>query len=129
MGIQVSSNISRLLRMKGQKRLDVRDQVTQKVLDFDYTKSPGLSLRFLEARNRQGEEGGWTEYNILYEIKKISETPGYLAYVFELLYRSVGTLLKDLPVESMGIQEVECGLSEYYVLIYIISNGYEKKKD
>ena len=129
MGIQVSSNIGRLLQMRGQKRLGVKDQVTERILDFDYTKSPGLSLRFLETRNKETEEGSWTEYNVLYEIKKISETPQYMNHIFELLYRSIGNVLRDLEVDSMGLQEVECGLSEYYVLIYIISNGKTREKE
>lgn len=128
MGTQVSSNISRLLKMRGQKRLEVRDLVTERILGFDYNTSPGLSLKFLETRNKESEGGSWTEYSVLYEIKKITETPHYMAHVFELLFRSVGLLLKDIQVDSMGLQEVECGLSEYYVLIYIISNGNEKEK-
>lgn len=115
--------------MRGQKRLGVKDQVTERILEFDYTQSPGLSLRFLETRNKETEEGSWTEYNVLYEIKKISETPQYMNHIFELLYRSIGNVLRDLEVDSMGLQEVECGLSEYYVLIYIISNGKTREKE
>ena len=32
--------------------------------------------------------------------------------------------LKDLPVDSIGLQEVDCSEPEsYYVLIYILSDG------
>ena len=47
----------------------------------------------------------------------------------DIQQRSIGNVLRDLEVDSMGLQEVECGLSEYYVLIYIISNGKTREKE
>ena len=69
------------------------------------------------------EGGAWTEYFVLYKMKKWEETARYMEYMFHSLSILMGEL-HDLPIDSIGIQEVDCSEPEsYYVLIYILSDG------
>lgn len=123
MGTLASSNdIDKLLRMKGSKRLQVRDEVTEKILELP----PGvIDLQFLESKRFSG----WNEYNALFRIKKIKESAPY----FEVIFGSLSRLMKDLSDienDGLGIQEVECGLPDYYyVLIYIIKNDGKESNE
>ena len=118
------SSISSLLRMHGQKRLGVKDEITERILGFDYaTETPGLGLKFLDTQKFTGETGEfWAEYNILFEVLKYKDSdPIFLSYVFGLVEKAM-LMFKDLgEFDSMGIQEVECGDSDYYyILIYLL---------
>ena len=74
------------------------------------------------------EGGTWIEYFALYKMKKWVETVKYLEYVFSCLSKLMGEL-HDLPVDSIGLQEVDCSEPEsYYVLIYILSDGQNIRK-
>lgn len=132
MGTLVSSNnIARLLKMKGIKRLQVKDEVTECILGFPYDKSTGgiVKLQFLESRNFEGPGGKWNEYNALFRIEKIKESAAYMGAVFEALSHLMKGLCQ-LENDGFGIQEVECGLADYYyVLIYIIKNDGREDVD
>ena len=127
MDIRVGNNIERLLRMKGKRRLGVKGVVADTIQSIPWDKFPGADLKFIESRAVDTEYGQWEEFNLLIEIKKVIESPRWLSHVFNIL-DVIGQSLKDLNVDRMGIQQVECGLpGYYYVLIYIIDNGREKE--
>ena len=86
----VGSKIQQLLSMKGLCRLEVENGVTQKILSHDEEKTPGIRLKFLEAKKRDLEGGSWEEYSILYEVTKYSDSPEYLGHVF----KSLGKIIK-----------------------------------
>ena len=74
------------------------------------------------------EGGTWIEYFALYKMKKWVETVKYLEYVFGCLSKLMSEL-HDLPIDSIGLQEVDCSEPEsYYVLIYILSDGQNIRK-
>jgi len=118
MDIQGSNEISRLLGMRGYKRLEVDDDITQRLLGFDYSLLPGLNLRFLETKKKEND---WTEYLILYQVQKYRDTTQYFKHIFDILSVISKELAKITDIDSIGIQEVECGLTNYYYfLIYIL---------
>lgn len=132
MGILVDSSscreIQRLLRLRGDRRLEVENSVTEKLLSLTEEATPGLRLKFLESRKRDLEGGTWIEYFALYKMKKWVETVQYLEYIFGCLSKLMGEL-HDLPIDSIGLQEVDCSEPEsYYVLIYILSDGQSIRK-
>lgn len=129
MAVLVSINdcreIQRILRLRGDRRLAVENEITETILSQDEKDTPGLRLKFLESRKRGLDGGTWIEYFALYKMKKWVETADYLEYTFTSLAKLMSTL-KKLDVDSIGLQEVDCSESDsYYVLIYILSNGKE----
>lgn len=129
MGIQVDSKISDYLGRKGKARLEVKNNITKAIFNLDPEMFPGIKLRFLETRSKEEVSGSWIEYNVLLEIKKYQDTSEYLSFIL----KNLGKLLKSIDnigIDSIGIQEVECGLPDYYyLLIYILSDGKDKKKE
>ena len=121
MGILVDSSscreIQRLLRLRGDRRLGVENSVTEKLLSLTEEATPGLRLKFLESRKRDLEGGTWIEYFALYKMKKWVETVQYLEYIFGCLSKLMGEL-HDLPIDSIGLQEVD----------YILSDGQSIRK-
>jgi hypothetical protein len=115
-----SHNISRLLSMKGRKRLQVKDDFTEFLLEYDYNK--GLrgtgDLVFLQSRDVKGDLDHWTEYDILIGIKKIEECPRYLSFVMFQLYEFLCDDLSGHGLKGFGIQEVECSLDDYYYILF-----------
>lgn len=131
MGILVDSSscreIQRILKLRGDRRLAVENKITETILSHDEELTPGLQLRFLESRRRGLECGSWIEYFALYKMKKWVDTADYLEYIFNCLGKLAGTL-KNLNVDSIGLQEVDCSeTGNYYILIYILSDGREYK--
>ena len=128
--LENSSEIKRLLKMKGNKRLEIRDDITSTILDYSKnTIYPGVQIKFLESRLKSTDMGSWVEYNILFEIHKMEESSvDYLSEIFKILGLIIKQL-KDLEgIEQSGIQEVECGISKYYyLLIYLHGEGTEEK--
>lgn len=123
------SKISGLLRMKGLSRLEVRNEITKAILELNPELTPGINLKFLESKKRNTDNGSWVEYNVLLEIQKREETARYLSFAFENLSNLVKSL-SDLNIESIGIDEMDCGESDYYyVLIYILSDGQDQKTE
>ena len=118
-----SHNISRLLSMKGQRRLQVKDDFTSFLLDYDYDKSlrGTVDMIFLQSRDVKGDLDHWTEYDILLGIKKIEESPRYLSFAMFQLFEFFCDDLTKHGLRSFGIQEVECSLGGYYyILLYAI---------
>lgn len=119
MDIQVinkGSDISRLLGMKGLTRLAIEDELTSAILSAKFSHYSGLNLRFLETK----KHSDWTEYSILLELRKSEET--ILDFITGL--NQVSRFLEEViefDVDSIGIQETDCGSSDYYyILIYIL---------
>lgn len=117
--------IQRILRLKGDRRLAVENEITETILSHEEKDTPGLRLKFLESRKRGLDSGTWVEYFALYKMKKWTDTADYLEYIFSNLAKMVSAL-KKLDVDSIGLQEVDCSEADgYYILIYILSNGKE----
>ena len=124
-GLSDCREIQRILRLRGDRRLAVENEITETILSQDEKDTPGLRLKFLESRKRGLDGGTWIEYFALYKMKKWTDTADYLEYVFSSLSKVVSSL-KKLNVDSIGLQEVDCSEAEsYYVLIYILSDGRE----
>lgn len=129
METQEGSKISRLLRMKGLSRLEVRNEITKAILELNPELTPGINLKFIENKKKNTDNGSWVEYNVLLEIQKREETVRYLRFAFENLSNLIKSL-SGLNIESIGIDEVDCGESDYYyVLIYILSDGQDQKTE
>lgn len=127
MDIRVGNNIERLLKMKGKRRLGVKGEIADAIQSIPWDKFPGADLKFIESQAIETEHGQWEEFSLLIEIKKVIENPQWLRHIFNVL-DIIGQSLVSLNVDRMGIQQVECGLPNYYyVLIYIINNGREKE--
>jgi len=115
--------IQRLLRLRGDRRLGVENEVTKRILSLGEEKTPGLRLKFIESQKKNLENGTWIEYFVLYKMKKWVGTVKYMEYIFSSLSKLMSEL-DELPIDSIGLQEVDCSEPEsYYVLIYIISDG------
>lgn len=127
--LEYNNNIERLLKLKGNKRLEVENSLTRKILEFDYEeKTPGVRLRFLETRKKDKEYGEWYNYNILFEAVKYKDNPEYLSHVFSSISKIVKSWEGQTNIDVVGIQEVDCEEAEYYyILIYILSDGKEKE--
>lgn len=126
METQVGSKISWLLNMMGDRRLEVEDGITKSILSIDPEQYPGIRVKFVESKKIKGDEGNWIEYNVLFEVLKYKDTPEYLGHTF----KEFGKIIKSLShvgIDSIGVNEVDCGYSDfYYILVYILSDGGEK---
>ena len=114
--INRGSDIPRLLNMKGLTRLAVEDELTSAILNAKFSHYSGLNLKFLDTKKYTD----WTEYNILLELRKSEET--VLDFITRLnqLSRFLEEVI-EFDVDSIGIQEIDCGSSDYYyILIYIL---------
>ena len=128
METQVGSKIADLLRMKGRSRLAVKNNITQSLMNLDPELIPGVRLKFLESINCNEACGNWANIYALIEIDKFQETAEYISYAMKGLGKLIKTCSIHTNIDSLGIQEVECGLPKYYyVLIYILSNGETKE--
>ena len=127
MEVRVDSNkIAGLLRLKGEERLMVRDDVTAGIhaTIAKLKDNSCIRLAFLNSLQRDS----WVEYSLLLEFPKIDEHIKYLGYEFEEL----GKFLKELEntldydksgINSIGIDEVETGLpGSYYILLYMLKD-------
>ena len=125
MEIRVDSNkISSLLKLKGEERLMIRDDVTAGI-HSTISKLTGKScvkLAFLNSYKREA----WTEYSLLLEIPKVDEHIKYLGYEFEELGKFIKALEETLDydksgINSIGIDQVETGLpGSYFILLYML---------
>lgn len=127
---EYNNDIKRLLGLKGNTRLEIQNQLTQRILEYDYTdKTPGIGLRFLETKKRNREAGEWIYYNILFEARKYQDTPEYLSHILGSLSKVVKIWGDYSNIDVVGIQEVDCEEADYYyILIYILSDGKDKEK-
>ena len=116
-----------MLKLRGDRRLAFENEITERILSLSEQDTPGLRLKFLESRKRGLSEGTWEEYFVLYKMKKWTDTAAYLEYVFMCLSKLLSNF-KDLSIDSIGLQEVDCIESgSYYILIYILNNGREQQ--
>lgn len=130
MATQEDSKICQLLSMKGNSRLEVKSDLSDKILSLDYLKYPGINLRFLETKRKEKEAGDWDEYNILFSALKYQDTSEYLSFVIKNLGEVIKILGEEINLDVIGIQEIDCSQPDYYyVLLYILSNGKDKKKE
>lgn len=127
------SEIRRLLNMRGNKRLGIKNNLTAEILESCKSlESQGIMrLKFLESGQMETDNGSWINYNILLETLKLEENN--LEYLGTMI-GTVGNFIKGLRsvkgIDRSGIQEVECGLPKYYYfLIFIHSDGTEKEED
>lgn len=130
METQENSKIFKYLLNSNTTNLEISDELTNRILEFDYiNKYPGISLKYLESKKRDEELGTWNEYNILFSILKYKDTSDYLGYSLGKL----GDLIKDIgkddiSIDVIGVQEMECSEPDcYYILLYILSDGKEKE--
>lgn len=124
------NSVRRLLGMKGLKRLEVSNSLTDKILGYNYSdQTPGIRLKFLETRSKDLDNGGWTNYNILFEADKYNDTPEYLSHIFSSISRIVSTWEDETGlIDVVGIQEVDTEEAEfYYILLYILGDGKDKE--
>lgn len=114
--------ISRLLRMKGHKRLAVNDDLAERILRYDYVaNTPSLDLIFLETRFKQNDDSEvWPEYSILLGCRK-TDNPWEDTV---LLLDSISLWMNDFEdCNEIGIQELDTTRDGYnYILMYIIGN-------
>lgn len=131
MDIPGFNNIARLLKMKGIKRLEISNSLTDKILGYNYSEeTPGIRLKFLETRKNDEECGEWVNYNVLIEADKYKDTPEYLKHVLSSVSKIVGTWEDETKlIDVVGIQEIDSGESDYYyILLYILGDGRDKEK-
>lgn len=114
--------ISRLLRMKGQKRLVIKDDdLAERILRYNYSaNTPSLELLFLETRLKQSDSSEWTEYSILLGCRKTDQQWEDTVTLLD----SVSLWMNDFEdCNEIGIQELDTTRDGYnYILIYIIGN-------
>lgn len=88
------SEIGRLLRFKGSSRLEVKDDLTEKILEQKtIVLLGGLKFRFIESKKFTGPGGEWAEYKVLYSIPKGEQSLKYLLTI-------LGSIVKMLRDEE-----------------------------
>lgn len=120
LGIQGINSISDVLDLKS--RLGVLsvgteegDPIEKSVFKNRYTF---LVPEFLS--KKKGLD--WTEYKILYLYEK-TDSLNNLELLFNQGTLEVEKLMEVPNIESVGLQEIDCGKAKYYyVLIYLIVN-------
>ena len=117
MAQQVDSKIEKYLLMKGNKRLQVNDDIVD--LTYRAVKCiPSIKLEFIETR----KYNSWNEYNMLYKISKhydnFYELSGMLRDIQKLISCFENFYSKDYI--KVGLQEVEFNKNDYYFLFYVI---------
>lgn len=125
MAQQVDSKIEKYLLMKGNKRLQVKDDI----VEFTYRAVdciPRLKLEFIETRKR----AGWNEYNMLYKFSKANDGFYELSDLFRNIQKLVSCFVNyfDRDYIKTGIQEVDFDKDDYYFLFYIIKEIGEEEK-
>lgn len=124
-----NSEIKRLLSMKGTKRLEIGNNLTEYILNYNYSENtPGISLRFLETRKRSEELGDWDNYYVLFSALKYNDSIEYLDHIFKSISKIISDWSDKIEIDVIGLQEVDCSeVKYYYILIYILSNGRDKE--
>lgn len=114
-------NINRLLKLKGISRLEIKDSITEKLLNKDtYKEILGLSLRFIESRKKSSDSGHtWNEYLALFDMLKIEDNAEYLSYVMKSLTK-LSELFLDFDIDFINLEDINCDeANHYYILIYM----------
>ena len=114
------SEIRRLLNFKGSSRLEVKDDLTEKILETKGVLLPGgIKFCFIESKKYTGEGGNWVEYKLLYSILKCSNNVDYLQYVLGNASNIIGELSK-FKLDYIDLEEFDCSRANYYyILLYI----------
>ena len=118
------SEIGRLLRFKGSSRLEIKDSLTEKILESKNTVfSGGLKFRFIESKKFSGPGGEWAEYKVLYSILKYRQDLEYLSTVLE----EISKLLRDYPdlifgtpqppIDYLELEEFDSSRPGYYYVL------------
>lgn len=117
------SEIRRLLNFKGNSRLEVKDDLTERILEGKGILLPGgIKFCFIESKKYIGEFGDWVEYKVLYSILKCSNSIAHLQYVLGNASHIIGALEKFKP-DYIDIEEFDCSRADYYyILLYIRKN-------
>lgn len=126
------NSVRRFLGMKGVKRLEIINSLTDKILNYNYAEeTPGIRLKFLETRKKESEGGEWVNYNILLEADKYNDTPEYLKHILSSVSKIVGTWEEETKlIDVVGLQEVDSSEAEfYYILLYILGDGKDKEEN
>lgn len=117
MAQQVDSKIEKYLLMKGNKRLQVNDDI----VDLTYRAVrdiPSIKLEFIESR----KYNSWNEYKILFKYPKSYDN----FYELNNMLRNIQTLIScfvnfySKDYIKVGLQEVDFNKDDYYFLFYII---------
>lgn len=129
------SEIKRLLNFKGSSRLEVKDSLTEKVLEQkNIVLSGGLKFCFIESKKYSGEGGEWADYKILYSIPKYKQTLEYLQVVLS----EISNMLKDSSllfgedpeISYISLEEFDCSRPRYYyVLLGVRKDIGEEEKE
>lgn len=117
MAHQVDSKIEKYLLMKGNKRLQVNDDIVE--LTYNAIRDiPSIKLEFIETR----KYNSWNEYNMLFKFPK-----GYNNfYELSIMLRDVQKLIScfvnyySKDYIKVGLQEVDFSKDDYYFLFYVI---------
>ena len=120
------SEIGRLLRFKGSSRLEVKDDLTEKILEQKtIVLLGGLKFRFIESKKMSGPGGEWAEYKVLYSIPKGEQSLKYLLTILgsivKMLRDEVG---KDIlfgdtldNLSYLELEEFDSSRSGYYYIL------------
>lgn len=123
------SEIRRLLNFKGNSRLEVKDDLTERILEGKGILLPGgIKFCFIESKKYIGEHGDWVEYKVLYSILKCNNSIAHIQYVLENASKIIGTLEK-FKLDYIDLEEFDCSRAGYYyILLYIRRNIGEEIK-
>jgi hypothetical protein len=121
------SEIRRLLNFKGSSRLEVKDDLTERILSSKgFSFSGNIRFRFIESKKYIGEGGDWAEYKVLFSILKCRDTIEYLQYILTESSKLIGSLLDGIEIDYIRLEEFDCSRADYYyILLDIRRDGKE----
>lgn len=127
MAQQVDSKIEKYLLMKGNKRLQVNDDIVE--LTYNAIRDiPSIKLEFIETR----KYNSWNEYNMLFKFPKDYNN----FYELNVMLRSIQKLIScfvnfySKDYIKVGLQEVDFSKDDYYFLFYVIKEiGDEEENE
>ncbi len=129
MDLLVGSEIGRLLNFKGSSRLEVKDNLTERILEKKGILLPGgIKFCFIESKKYTGEYGDWAEYKILYSILKCKDNIEYLQYVLGNAAHIIGSL-GSMDMDYVSIEEFDCSRPKYYYILLGIRRDIGEEKE
>lgn len=117
MAHQVDSKIEKYLLMKGNKRLQVNDDIVD--LTYKTVRDiPSIKLEFIETRKYDS----WNEYNMLFKFPKSSDSFYELDFMLRNIQKLISSFVNYYSKDyiKVGLQEVEFNKDDYYFLFYVI---------
>ena len=125
------SEIRRLLNFKGSSRLEVKDDLTEKILSNKGIFFAGcIRFCFIESKKYSGDGGEWVDYKILYSILKCKDSAEYFQYVLKnasVFLGSLSSISKDCCYIS--IEEFDCSYPKYYYVLLGIRRDIGEEKE